>query len=409
MTAHPTPRRLDLQGFRAIASLLVATSHIWFGNVSGGVDVFFAIGGYLLASSLVREVERSGRVGVLAALWRQAKRLFPMAGIVLVVAGSITLIASGPLLFNRVAHDLYAAATYRMNGRLASTATAYLDSGLTKSEFQHFWAMSVQGQFTAACIIAVGLIALVLGGRARRRARVVAGAALGAVALASFAYATWAVLDDAVAAYYDLLARSWELALGGFAALVLARIPRSARARAVMGIVGLALVLTAGLLPQHLPQPGPVTLWPVAGALLVLLAGDGASSGPVGRMLQWRPLVWIGGISYGLYLWHWPVLKGLVALFPGEADGVGLLPGLAVLAVSIGLAWGSTRLIAAASRPRPHTARATPRLVPLLPAVATAAAVAISVAPALQERAITTHATSAPRAASSAELQQWVA
>ena len=68
MAAQTKDRRLDIQGLRAIASLLVASYHIWFGNVSGGVDVFFAIGGYLLAMSLMREVERSGGVHVPKAL-----------------------------------------------------------------------------------------------------------------------------------------------------------------------------------------------------------------------------------------------------------------------------------------------------------------------------------------------------
>jgi peptidoglycan/LPS O-acetylase OafA/YrhL len=411
-TPTPRPRRADLQGLRAVASLLVATSHVWFGNVSGGVDVFFAIGGFLLASSLVGEIERSGRVGVLAALWRQAKRLFPMAGIVLVVVGSITLLASGPLLFDRIAHDLYAAATYRENWRLASTATDYLASGVDKSEVQHFWAMSVQGQYTAVSIIALGVLALVLGGRARQRARRVAGIVLGVVALASFAYACWQIAVDPVPAYYNTYARAWELALGGFAALVLTRIRLSSRVRAILGVVGIALVLTAGLLPQAWAQPGPVTLWPVTGALLVLLAGHGAEGGPVARALQWRPLVWLGGISYGLYLWHWPILKGLVALDPAQADGVSPLAGVLVIGVSIGLSWACSRLIAAVSAPKPRPARSLkPRraaLVPLLPAVALAASVAIAISPAVQATAIDRNATAVPAPATPGEVQRMV-
>ncbi|WP_306232621.1 acyltransferase family protein [Agrococcus beijingensis] len=412
MTTTPRPRRNDLQGLRALASLLVATSHVWFGNVSGGVDVFFAIGGYLLASSLVGEIERSGRVGVLGALWRQAKRLFPMAGIVLVVVGSITLAASGPLLFDRIAHDLFAAATYRENERLASTATDYLASGVEKSEVQHFWAMSVQGQYTAVCIIALGLLALVLGTRAAQRARRVAGIGLGVVALASFVYACVQITVDPVPAYYDTYARAWELALGGFAALVLTRIALSSRARTIMGVVGIALVVTAGLLPQDWAQPGPVTLWPVAGALLVLLAGDGGDGGPVARALQWRPLVWLGGISYGLYLWHWPVLKGLVALDPAQADGVSPLAGVLVIGVSIALSWVCTRLIARVSAPRPRPAWSLrPRraaLVPLLPAVALAASVAIAISPAVQATAIDRNATAVPAPATPGAVERMV-
>ncbi|MGM1030773.1 MAG: acyltransferase family protein [Actinomycetota bacterium] len=428
MAAQTKDRRLDVQGLRAVASLLVASYHIWFGNVSGGVDVFFAIGGYLLAMSLLREIERTGGVHVPRTLWRTAQRLFPMAVVVLLVAGSIALLFSGPLGMDRVMTDILASATYWENWRLAADATDYVAAGHDKSAFQHFWAMGAQGQFTAMCIIAAGLFALVAKAWRLRDARLGFGIVLGVAAIASFVFALAQLSVDPVPTYYNTFARAWELALGGFAALILTRIPLHRIARVVMGVVGLALVLTAGLLPPEWLQPGWVTLYPVAGALLILLAGEGDQSAPVTRLLRLRPLVWIGGISYGLYLWHWPVLKGFIAFFPNAGLEVNALEGIAIMAVSIGLSYGSYRLIALLHRPpavrdvappspaaepaevAPQPARrGRPVLAYALPVVAVLSAVGVVAAPAVQRGAIAEAAAIHPVAADAAELAAWIA
>ncbi|WP_051222966.1 acyltransferase family protein [Agrococcus lahaulensis] len=406
MQVPSPPRRHDIQGLRAVASLLVASYHVWFGNVSGGVDAFFAIGGFLLATSLAGEIERNGGIDVPGQLRRTFKRLFPMAGIVVLVVGCVTVLVAGPLRFGEALRDVLAAATFSENWRLAASATAYVDEGHDKSALQHFWAMGVQGQFTVLLILIAAVIALMLGRRAREGARAAIAAFLAVTVVASFAYALVQVSANPVPVYYDTFARAWELALGGFAALVLTRIPLGPLARAVLGVVGLALLLTAGLLPQEWTQPGLVSLWPVAGALLVMLAGHGADGGPVAALLRWRPLVWIGGISYGVYLWHWPLLKGLIALDPSQTERVGILQGAAVIGVAIALSWGCARLIRAAATSSRRLAR---RSFPLLvPAIAVAAVLGLVVAPAIQKRAIE-EATAVQAAASAAELEAWVA
>lgn len=377
-------RRLDIQGLRAIASLLVASYHIWFGNVSGGVDVFFAVGGYLLAMSLLREIERTGGVHVPKTIWRNMKRLFPMSALVLLVCGTIAVIAAGPLGFERVLTDIFASATYWQNWRLAADATDYVAAGHDKSAFQHYWAMGAQGQFTWGVMIIAGVFAL--GAKRMRDKRQVFGWLLLAIAIASFVYALVRLAQDPVPTYYDTFARAWELALGGFAALVLTRIPLNGIVRAIMGIVGLGLVLTAGQLPPEWLQPGWVTFYPVVGALLILLAGEGDQSSPVARLLQLKPLVWLGGISYGLYLWHWPVMKGFIAAFPVQGQQIDVFEGTLILGVSILLSWGSYRLIALL-----HGSRAKPRrpiLALAMPVIAVAAAAGILIAPAIQRDAI---------------------
>lgn len=387
MATQTSTRRDDIQGLRAIASLLVASYHIWIGTVSGGVDVFFAVGGYLLALSLLREIERTHRVDVPRTLWRNAKRLFPMAVLVLLIGGTVVLLASGPLATSRVLTDIFASATWWENWRLVGDATDYVAAGHDKSPFQHFWAMGVQGQYTALCIVAAGVFAWMLRPAWRGRARLAFGLLLGVVALASFLYAQYRLQGDPTPVYFDTFARAWELALGGFAALVVARIPLHRVVRAIMASVGLAMVLTAGLLPPEWLQPGWVSLYPVAGALLLMLAGHGADSGPVGRLLQWRGLVWLGGISYGLYLWHWPILKGFIALFPAAGAAVGPLEGMAILIVSIVISWLSYWVIVWVQRPR-GAAPARPYLALAMPVVAATAVIGLLVAPAVQREAI---------------------
>lgn len=150
-----------------------------------------------------------------------------------------------------------------------------------------------------------------------------------------------------------------------------------------------------------------MALWPVAGALLVLVAGEGGATGPVGAALRWRPLVWLGGLSYGVYLWHWPLLKGLIAVDPGRAAGVGVVEGLAVIAAAIGLSRLSERAIAAARSPRPWPARNALTLA--VPGLAAVAAVALVLSPPLQERAIVQQATAQAPPADETELGQWIA
>ncbi|QUW18546.1 acyltransferase family protein [Agrococcus sp. Marseille-Q4369] len=401
------PRRLDVQGLRAIASLLVASYHVWFGNVSGGVDAFFAIGGFLLATSLAGEIERTGSIDVPRQLRRTLQRLLPMAGIVVLVVGVAMVLSVGPMRLVDAIRDILAAATFTENWRLAASATAYVDAGHDKSALQHFWAMGVQGQFTVLLIAIAGGLALLLGRRARDGGKAALAAFLGVTVVASWAYARWRLAADPVPVYYDTFARAWELALGGFAALVLTRIPLGPVVRALLAGIGLGLLLTAGLLPEEWTQPGPVSLWPVAGALLILLAGHGGDGGPVAALLRWRPLVWLGGISYGVYLWHWPLLKGLIALDPSQSEQVGVLQGAVVIVTAIALSWCSAHLIRKAAAASRRLARDAVQL--LVPAIAAAAVVALLVVPVVQKRVIADQSTAVPAAASAWELERWIA
>ncbi|PPG38848.1 acyltransferase family protein [Pseudoclavibacter sp. RFBA6] len=399
-SARPAPNRYrtDIQGLRAIASLLVASFHIWFGTVSGGVDLFFVLGGFLLATTLVGELERRGSIRAWQYVKRTATRLFPMAGLVLIVVAVVLLLTAPALSFQRNVTDLFAAATYWENWRLAGDATDYIAAGHDKSAVQHFWAMSVQGQAT---LILLGFV-LVLGAVAKLAkwpVRRVAVAGFALLTAASLAYALNGVAVDPVPTYYSTWARLWEFGIGAVAALVVTRIHVPKVLRAILGSLGLALVLSAGLLPSSWPYPGLIALYPVGGALLVLVAG--ASGEPAGgnRLLTWRPLVWLGGFSYGLYLWSWPILKLFVEVFPDRAEPVSFFDGLLLLAVSIAIAWATSRGLKLLGRIRNPLAqidatapkwKPNPRLITsvTVPLVALVAFVGVQIAPQVHEDAI---------------------
>ncbi|WP_312881306.1 acyltransferase family protein [Actinomadura alba] len=334
-----TERRPEIQGLRAVAILLVASYHIWLGRVSGGVDVFLMLTGFLITGSLLRTAERTGRVQFAAFIARLARRLFPPAAIVLTAVLVGTLLLLPRTHWRDTLGEVLASALYFENWRLALTAVDYLAGGADASPVQHFWSLGIQGQFyliwPALLAVAI-LVARVTPFTARAVFLVV----LGLVLVVSLAYSVWRTETDQPWAYFDTGARLWELALGGIAAIVLPWIKTPRVLRVGLGWFGLAALISCGLL-LHVSTmfPGYVALWPTGAAVLILLAGT--TNSPIGadRLLASRPLKYAGDVSYSLYLWHWPLL----IFYRVKIDGdVGLLAGGGILAVSFVLAAGTT-------------------------------------------------------------------
>ncbi|WP_019818545.1 acyltransferase family protein [Saccharomonospora saliphila] len=348
--------RPEIEGLRAVAVLLVAVYHIWFGRVSGGVDVFLLLTGFLITGSLLRMTESAGRVRFAAFFSRLFKRLFPPVGVVLVgVLGATWLWLPEPRWRGTIA-EAVASALYVENWSLATSAVDYLDRTELPSPVQHFWSLSIQGQFYVvwAVLIAVTVAVARRAGAGTRTAGLVA---CGAVFAGSLTYSVLLTDADQAWAYFDLGARLWEFALGGILALTLPLIRLPRPMRVALGWLGLAALIACGaLFDVSTMFPGYVALWPVGAAALVLLAGTTGSPVAADRLLTWRPLTQLGAISYALYLWHWPVL--VVYLAQTERSVATLPGGLAVLAVSVGLAVLTRTLLEkpvnAFTRPRTH-------------------------------------------------------
>jgi len=327
--------RPELQGLRALAVALVVAYHVWFGRVSGGVDVFFLISGFLLTGQLSRAAARGTlRFGPQWA--RQAARLLPAAFTVLlgaVVAGWLLLPEAR---WQQTIHELFASAFFLENWQLAADSVDYAAQHNTQSLVQHFWSLSIQVQFYVLWPLLVALVALIAGA-ARDRLRPYLLLALGGLFAASLTYSVALTITDQPLAYFHSLTRVWEFALGGILALTIDSLVLSARTRLLLGWLGIvALVACGAVLQVDAVFPGFAALWPTGAACLVLIAGATGSRVGADRILSSRPLRYLGDLSYALYLWHWPVL--ILYLVTRDQEAVGLRGGLAIVGVSLVLA-----------------------------------------------------------------------
>ena len=266
--------RPEIQALRGIAVLLVLVAHLWPAVLPGGftgVDVFFAISGYLITSNLIRERPR------LSTFWaRRARRILPAAFTVLAFTALATIAIVPETSWPRFLAEIRASAFYFENWQLAATSVDYFASTDLPSPVQHYWSLSVEEQF----YLVWPLLLLV-----RPKLAMVA---VFAVSLAC------SVTADPVAGYFQTSTRAWELAAGGLLALAPRRGPSAA---SWLGLV--AIAAAAVLYDEHTPFPGIAAALPVGGALGVLWGR--ATFAPAS-------LRFLGDISYPVYLWHWPLL-----------------------------------------------------------------------------------------------------
>ncbi|GHH76476.1 acyltransferase family protein [Promicromonospora soli] len=312
--------RPDIQGLRAVAVLAVVADHVIGRPPSGfvGVDVFFVVSGYLITGLLLREYERTGTVSFTGFYVRRIKRIVPVAVTVLFV----TVCASYVLIQGRIRDvvvDAAAAGVFLSNWQFARIGTDYFQLDKPPSPLQHYWSLAVEEQFYMVWPwLLLGL--LLLGVRflrwRREHVRLVAGVAVGLITVVSFAWALQETSAVAKVAYFSTFSRAWELGLGGLVAVMAPRLRFVSRpVRAVLAWSGLGGIVAAVLLvPEGAGFPAPWALLPVAATALVIAAGEG---GPIAvPVLTNRVSVYVGEISYSLYLWHWPVAVLLVSLLP---------------------------------------------------------------------------------------------
>ena len=335
--------RPEVEGLRAVAVLLVVVYHIWFGRVSGGVDVFLLLTGFFITGSLLRSVERHGRVMFWQFWTRLARRLIPMAAVALagvMVAAFVFLPRSR---WEGILAEVRAAALYHQNWELADKAVDYLAREEAVGPVQHFWSLSIQGQFYVVWPLLFAVVAF-FAARGRWGLRFSVGVVIAVVGVTSLAYSVWITGQDQAWAYFDTGARLWEFALGGLVALVIPRVVLPGRLRVLLGWVGLVGLVGCGLVLQVSTLfPGWVALWPTGAAVLVIVAGTTGSRFGADRLLTWKPLVGLGRVSYGWYLWHWPVL--VCYLHVTDRVLAGVVGGVLVLGVSLGLAWCAHRWV----------------------------------------------------------------
>jgi peptidoglycan/LPS O-acetylase OafA/YrhL len=364
--------RHDLDGLRGVAIALVAMFHIWFGRVSGGVDVFLVLSGFFFGGSLLRTALRpDSSLSPVPEIIRLVRRLLPALVVVLAASAVLTILVQPETRWETFADQSLASLGYYQNWELASTAANYLRAGEAVSPLQHIWSMSVQGQFYITFLALIFLFAFLFRRVLGKYMRISLVLLLSSLTLASFIYAIFAHQAHQSIAYYNSFARAWELLLGALVGALVPYIRWPMWLRTAIATVALAAVLSCGALIDGVKEfPGPWALVPVGAAVLLILAAANRQTDPhtrdkmplPNRLLATAPLVTLGAMAYSLYLWHWPLLIFWLA-YSGHAHA-NFVEGTGVLLVAGVLAYLTSRFVENPLRYRTPAVRPV-RAVPL--------------------------------------------
>ena len=299
--------RPEIQALRAVAVGLVVAFHLWPEAVPGGflgVDVFFAISGFLITMLLLREARDTRRVSLTGFWARRIRRILPAAFVVLAAVAVATLTLVPENNWSQYLREVRASTLYVQNWQLAHDAVDYFAAANQPSPVQHFWSLSVEEQFYLVWPVMIALAALV----ARNRLRA-AAIGMGVLTVASFVYSVVHTAADQADAYFVTPTRAWEFGLGGLLAGLPVLDATHVRLRAAVSWLGLAAIVTTALTYSvRTPFPGWAAAIPVGGAVAVMWAGMPAVRWAPSALLALRPVQFLGNISYSVYLWHWPLL-----------------------------------------------------------------------------------------------------
>lgn len=332
-----TKYRPEIDGLRAVAILPVVLYHASIPGFTGGyvgVDVFFVISGYLI-STIILEQLRCGTFSFIAFYKRRMKRIFPALFVMLAASFGAAFLLLPPSEMQQFAQSVIAS-TFFYSNHFFLGESGYFATAAELTPLLHTWSLSVEEQFYL--IFPAILLAT------NRFSVKYQFAAITLLAALSFGAAQYLVHSDPSAAFYLLPTRFWELALGAMAAqLQLAGVStrgRFAGQRTVLALLGAALILYAVFaFDKDTPFPGAAALLPSVGAVLIIMFAGPADL--VGRLLAQRGPVFIGLISYSLYLWHYPMLA-FARRFPGGENPLLLA---AVAAAAVLVAYLSYRLV----------------------------------------------------------------
>lgn len=299
MTTVSNDFRPDIEGMRAIAVLLVVAFHYELGLPGGfiGVDIFFVVSGYLITGILLRELQQTGALDLVQFYGRRARRLLPA----LLVVSVATLVAAAfvlsPVERGDVAKAGFAASAYMSNFWFMTRAFDYFAPESDANPFLHTWSLSVEEQFYFIWP------ALMLLTSRLKRSQVLT--VLTIVTAISFVACMALVGWQQPWAFYSPFTRAWEFGLGAVAVIFF----RGSQLRAPGAIAAAGLIAIAAsvfVIDETSVFPSWSSVVPVLGTVAVLAAGQQRNM--VSALLSNPAQVWIGKVSYSLYLWHWPVI-----------------------------------------------------------------------------------------------------
>ncbi len=334
--------RPDIDGLRAIAVLSIVVFHAFRSLAGGGfvgVDIFFVISGFLISKHIWEELD-AGTFSVKTFYARRIRRIFPALSVVLLACLVMGWVILTPGEYEQLGTHIVAGAAFLANIIFWKEA-GYFDSAADTKPLLHLWSLGVEEQFYIVWPLCLVLF--------RRYTRHLGWALLGVVGV-SFAYSMMVVRHDVVADFYSPLTRFWELALGaGLAYITLHKPAIGVMGRSFISWIGLSLVLSAViLLDPGFAFPGAWALLPTVGTACMIYAGEDAWLNR--KVLSLPLLVWVGLISYPLYLWHWPLLS-FARIMESRTPAIEVRFWL--VAASVILAWLTYRRLERPLRSRP--------------------------------------------------------
>ncbi|MBB4225400.1 acyltransferase family protein [Variovorax guangxiensis] len=335
---HPKYRP-DIDGLRAIAVGSVLAYHAFPSLLPGGfigVDIFFVISGFLITTILLQSLA-AGDFSYRDFYARRIRRIFPALVLVLLATLAFGWYVLLPGEFSQLGKQTTGGAAFFANLVFLGEA-GYFDASAETKPLLHLWSLGIEEQFYIFWPLMLGL--------AWRRRWPMLRVVL-AVAVISFLVNVLTVQAHRAAAFYSPLSRAWELMAGGLLAVMqlqsVAQGAATARAwkKHLQSIVGIALIVLGLFMTRSTKAfPGWWALLPVLGAASCIAAGPG---GVLNRyLLSNRVMVWIGLISYPLYLWHWPLLSYARIVTGGEPP---LQLRIVLVAASVVLAWATYRFL----------------------------------------------------------------
>jgi len=310
---HALSYQPALDGLRALAVAAVVAFHLDEQGLTGGflgVDAFFVLSGFLITTLLVLEWRRHQGIGLLAFWGRRARRLLPALLLVILAVAIFAWIEVPTDELGRLRGDGIAGLFYAANWRFVASGQSYFDLFTSPSPFRHLWSLAIEEQFYLVWpLVTLGCLRL-----ARGRLRVLAGVAVAGVLASTVLMAVLYQSDDPSRAYYGTDTHAHPILIGVLLALVLidraAASPGARRTFDALGVVAFVGMLAAFAF-AHDTSPrlyrGGSLVFAVLVAI-VIASVMRAPRGVIGRVFALRPLVVIGVISYGIYLWHWPII-----------------------------------------------------------------------------------------------------
>src|SRR5699024_5368865 len=232
---------------------------------------------------------------------------------------------------------------FYQNWQLAISNTDYLDASQMKTPIEHFWALSIQGQFYIIWFVLFTIILIIIKRYRIASVKGLINTFLGVILISSLIYSIYLTSTNQQWAYFTTFTRVWEFALGSLLCINLSSIRVNKVFAVLAGWIGLiGLILTGVIFDVSAMFPGYIALWPMICALLIVLSGTRETKNGVKRFLGSPIMVKIGGISFGIYLWHWVLL----AFYRYNVQEIpGLFVGILIIAVSILLSFVMTKLI----------------------------------------------------------------